>query len=346
MGQLETIRLSIDPRRPAPEAIAHAAQVIRDGGLVAFPTETVYGLGAEALNPVAVDRIFRAKGRPADNPLIVHVAGVQALRELTSEVPGVALTLGSRFWPGPLTLVLMRSGNVPDITTGGLETVAVRVPAHPVALALLEASERPIAAPSANRSGQPSPTDAHHVLEDLGGRVEMVLDAGATPIGLESTVLDVTQDPPLLLRPGGVPKEDLEEVVGEVRSLQGQTNAAKRSPGTRYRHYAPRATVLLAPVGEAEALAACVLEEGKTVGIMSRSLVHSRHTRLRVRGMPLEPASYAREMFAALRELDSQGCQVIVAESVEEEGLGLAVMDRLRRAAAANDKTETGQASP
>ncbi len=335
-----TITVPVDPEQPGPAAIAQAARLIRDGELVAFPTETVYGLGADALNPQAVARIFRAKGRPADNPIIVHIPSAQDLASLTPQVPALAGVLAARFWPGPLTLVVRRAPQVPYITTGGLETVAVRVPAHPVALALLRAAQRPIAAPSANRSGRPSPTCAEHVLEDLRGRVRLVLDAGPCAVGVESTVLDVTQDPPVLLRPGGVTAEALEAVVGQVGAPRESDRAAGRSPGARYRHYAPRAALLLAPPGEVEPLAVRLLDEGRMVGIMARRPLQLRHPRARVRIISGDLAQYARELFAALRELDAQGRQVIVAESVAEQGLGLAIMDRLRRAAAGSQGSE------
>ena len=226
--------------------VRRGAEVIRAGGLVAFPTETVYGLGADALSDSAVARIFEAKERPRGNPLIVHLAGAAALESVAARVPPRARDAAARFWPGPLTLVLPRAGTVPLITTGGLETVAVRVPSHPVARALIEASGRPIAAPSANRSGRPSPTRAEHVREDLDGRIELILDGGPTPVGVESTVLDMTTEPPMLLRPGGVTLEQLRDCLGEVAVLAGDDEeAAGRSPGLRYRHYAPRAQVIV-----------------------------------------------------------------------------------------------------
>jgi L-threonylcarbamoyladenylate synthase len=303
-----TIQLAVDHELPDPGAIVQAAQAIRDGDVVAFPTETVYGLGADALNPQAVERVFQAKGRPADNPLIVHVASVDEVESLTLSVPAAARILAAHFWPGPLTMVFRRSSIVPDITTAGLETVAVRVPAHPVARALLEASGKPIAAPSANRSGRPSPTCASHVLDDLGGWVRFILNAGPCSVGVESTVIDVTEEPPVLLRPGGVPIEELEAVVGEIRSLQGKSAASSRSPGTRHRHYAPQATVLVAPGGCAEALAVQLLQEGKTVGLMTQLPVETKHPDLRVLMLPQGLAQYAARLFSALRDLDALGC--------------------------------------
>ncbi len=317
-------------------SIARAAQIIRSGGLVAFPTETVYGLGADALNADAVRKIFIAKDRPFDDPLIVHIAHVQQLALLARPIPERVWDLTERFWPGPLTLVLPKTDRVPEITTGGLDTVAVRAPAHPVARKLIEMSGCPIAAPSANRFGRPSPTTAQHVLEDLDGRIELILDDGPTPIGVESTVLDLTEDPPMVLRPGGVTLEALQEILGEVRLLSSSAReAAKRSPGTRYRHYAPRAQLLLAESGELEQIVRGLLKAGKQVGVMvrqSRLQCSPAPLVLSVIQMPLDLSEYAQRLFAALRELDAHGVDVIVVEKIEERGLGRAIMDRLRKA--------------
>ena len=309
-----------------PAAIERAAAVLRAGGLVAFPTETVYGLGADALDAAAVRGIFAAKGRPADNPLIVHVADAAAVRPLVTAVTPAAEALMS-FWPGPLTLVLPRAKVVPDATTAGQPTVALRVPAHPAALALLRACGRPIAAPSANRSGRPSPTTAQHVREDLDGRVDVILDGGPTQVGLESTVVDCTRAVPLVLRTGGLPVEALRAAVGAVDVLVGQDpEAMARSPGLRHRHYAPRARVVLVEPGDAAAMG------GEGVAVMSRRAAPAGFVG-RWRVMPLELEGYARELFAALRELDEAGARVIVVEAVPAEGLGRAIADRLRRAA-------------
>jgi L-threonylcarbamoyladenylate synthase len=316
-----------------PEALTHAAEVIRAGGLVAFPTETVYGLGADALSAAAVARIFEAKERPRGNPLIVHVADATALDEVAVRVTDRAREVVASFWPGPLTLVLDRAAAVPLITTGGLDTVAVRVPAHPVAQGLIRAAGRPLAAPSANRSGRPSPTRAPHVLEDLGGRIELILDGGSTSVGLESTVLDMTTEPPTLLRPGGVTLEQLEAHLGRVRLATGDDEAAGRSPGLRFRHYAPRAKVVLIEAGAGEEAVASWLDGGKSVALMAQRSVGLDRPGLRVRLMPVDLEAYARELFEALRDLDATGVDAIFVEGIAEVGLGRAIMDRLRRAA-------------
>lgn len=316
-------------------ALAHAAQIIRSGGLVAFPTETVYGLGADALNENAVKKIFLAKERPPDDPLIVHIAHPQELIMVAQNIPQLAWDLTKRFWPGPLTLVLPKAERVLKVVTGGLETVAVRMPAHPIARKLIEASRCPIAAPSANRFGRPSPTRAEHVVEDLAGRIELILDGGPTSIGVESTVLDMTQEPPMVLRPGGVTLEELREVLGGVRLLDSSKGeAARRSPGTRYRHYAPRAKLMLVEPEQLEPVVAPLIAQGQKVGVLtvqsSKFTVPS--SGLVTVAMPTDLTSYARRLFAALRELDAQGVDVIVVEAVAERGLGRAIMDRLRRA--------------
>lgn len=315
-----------------------AARFIQEGKLVAFPTETVYGLGADALNESAVRRIFKAKGRPADNPLIVHIASIEWLFELARKVPEKAIRLAEKFWPGPLTLVLPRNPRVPDVATSGLDTVAVRMPAHPIALALIRLSERPIAAPSANISGRPSPTDAEHVVEDFYGRIECVVDGGPTPIGVESTVLDLTGSKPVLLRPGGLTLEEIEKVVGEVGihpAVKGKEVGLARAPGMKYRHYSPSAQVIVVE-GEKEAVRRKIdelvrefRERGMRVGVMATeshradAFFYLGHNDIEV----------ARNVFRALRELDKAGVDVIIAEGIEEKGLGLAVMNRLRKAA-------------
>ncbi len=337
--------LEVDPTHPEPEVVAQAAEVLRAGDVVAFPTETVYGLGANALDGRAVARIFAAKGRPTDNPLIVHIADTAQLEGLVESVPPAAEELMARFWPGPLTLVMRRGSAVPPEVTAGLDTVGIRMPDHPVALALIRAAGVPIAAPSANASGRPSPTTAEHVLEDLAGVIPVVLDGGETGVGVESTVLDVTTDPPQILRPGGLPREELEAVIGPVELAPGVEGVAvvqrPRSPGMKYRHYAPRAPLILVegPLLEMQEkicdLAMEYLEEGKRVGILCSAESRGVYVAPVVLeyGSRADLASVASDLFSTLRAFDRHHVDVIIAEGVPEEGLGLAIMNRLRRAA-------------
>ena len=339
--------LAVDALRPDPGLIREAADVLSAGQLVAFPTETVYGLGADALNAAAVDRVFEAKGRPADNPTIVHVSTPAALDEIVTVIPPAARMLIARLWPGPLTLVLPAAPTVPLVTRGGLPTVAVRMPSHAVALALIAAAGRPVAAPSANRSGRPSPTTAQHVRDDLGDAVSIILDAGPTPVGVESTVLDLAGEGPVLLRPGGVPLEMLERLLGPVAiAPPGAASLLVRSPGTRYRHYAPHAKVVLVEVPQQRAtleLNAAIRrlwDQGLRVGAMvtaETAAAMPAGAVVRVMGSRSEAAAIAANLFAQLRELDDAGLDAIVVEGIEERGLGRAVMDRLRRAAGAPD---------
>ena len=330
-----TKRISVSVESPDAAIIAEAADVLRSGGLVAFPTETVYGLGADALNPDAVKKVFVAKGRPADNPLIVHLAAFEKLEEYVDEIPPLAATLARAFWPGPLTLVMKRSILVSDVISAGLDTVAVRVPNHPVALALLREFGEGIVAPSANLSGRPSPTTAQHVESDLSGRIEMILDVGSTDIGVESTVLDVTQVPPAILRPGGLTKEEIEEVAGPVM-IASQTDLLRRSPGTRYRHYAPKARVLLVKEEDVEsyrtALRDLRQQQLRVACIVHSALLAKIESGDLVRVLPSSPKLMAKHLFSTIRELDERA-EVIVIEEVEELGLGRAIMDRLKKAA-------------
>lgn len=342
------------------EALDDAAQVLRSGGLVAFPTETVYGLGANALDPRAVRRIFEAKGRPQDNPLIVHVAGVDQVRGLVRSLPPVAERLMAAFWPGPLTLVLPRLPVVPLEVTAGLETVGVRFPSHPVAQAMLRTAGVPVAAPSANRSGRPSPTTAQHVMEDVEGRVEVVLDGGPCGVGVESTVVDCTGPRLRLLRPGGVTPQDLERVAGPVevdpRVLKvgraGGADAADAdgeedlgpvaSPGMKYRHYAPQGEATLFE-GDKAALPSALLRaaeeavgRGLTVAVVAseETLAEYRGPGHRISlGSRRDLAAMASALFGALRRCDQLGAGRVLMEGVEPEGVGLAIANRLRRAA-------------
>lgn len=340
----------INSRQPAPPVINFAARILRRGGLVAFPTETVYGLGANAFSEKAVGAIFRAKGRPQDNPLIVHVGYRRQVEELVTEIPPAAERLMRRFWPGPLTLVLPSNGRVAAAVTAGLDTVAVRMPRHPVALALLRVARLPVAAPSANLSGKPSPTLGRHVLQDLRGRVDLILEAGSTEVGVESTVLDLTVRPPMVLRPGGVTVEELAETIGEVR-LDPTVREAPggdfipRSPGMKYRHYAPRAPLYIVKGGpeavrqHLATLAGEAVAEGRRVAILTSDEA-AEFYRDRVKPYLLErlgprsdPARAAARLYASLKSCDRHGVDVIFAEAWPEEGLGLALMNRLRKAA-------------
>ncbi|MEM3458000.1 MAG: L-threonylcarbamoyladenylate synthase [Candidatus Bathyarchaeia archaeon] len=338
--------LKVDSQKPEIEKIRIAADFIKKGGLVAFPTETVYGLGADALNKNAVLALFEAKKRPLDNPPIIHVENIRDVYRLTQRVPYKAERLMSEFWPGPLTLIFKRSEIVPDVTVAGLSTIAIRMPNHNVALALIRESECPIAAPSANLAGKPSPTTAKHVLDDLEGSIDAILDAGPTCIGVESTVLDMTVDPPQILRPGGTPYEVLKKILGEVR-LHPIAIAEKqlsieqaRSPGLRHRHYAPKAEMFVVE-GELSAVAAKIKElaetfmrEGKKVGVLAtdESAAFYRADVVKSLGSRNDFVTIAKNLFRLLREFDFEGVDVIIAEGVPLEGLGLAVMNRLRKA--------------
>ncbi|MFD7292901.1 L-threonylcarbamoyladenylate synthase [Streptomyces sp. NPDC059897] len=312
--------------------IDKAVGVLRAGGLVALPTETVYGLAADAEDPAAVARIFQTKGRPPNHPLIVHIGGAEHLDDWADEVPEAARLLAERFWPGPLTMVLRRGARVPLETTGGLETVAVRVPDHPVALELLNAFGGGVAAPSANRFGSVSPTTAEHVRTELGDGVDFVLDGGPCTVGVESTIVDATSESLSILRPGGVTREDLEEALG--RPLDVPDSSEVRVPGQHPSHYAPNARVVLVDPEELVAETRRGHELGHRVGVFLPSAPA---------GSPLEahavvdvPASldaYARGLYGYLRELDEQGCDLILASLPAQEGLGLAIANRLRRAA-------------
>ncbi len=332
--------------KPTVEAISQAAEILRGGGLVAFPTETVYGLGANALDAVAVQKIFEAKGRPSDNPLIVHVASPDAAEPL-AVVDERARRLMAAFWPGPLTLLLPKKAVVPHETNAGLASVALRMPDHPVALALLTACALPIAAPSANRSGRPSPTTADHVQKDIGGRILLILDGGACAVGLESTVLDLTAPIPTIVRPGGVTREMLLAHLPAVRVADSvlrplQVGEKAISPGMMYRHYAPRGTLTLVQGESAKVAQACTRlyreaeREGKRVCILAFTENEARYTGLNTRliGSLESPETIAHALFAALRAMDDAGVEVILCEAIATDGIGLAIMNRMCRAAA------------
>lgn len=329
---MNTLLFETDEVNPNPELIRKAAALIRSGELVAFPTETVYGLGGDGLNALSAERIFLAKGRPSDNPLILHIAGWKQLEQLAMSLPATAYALSKVFWPGPLTFVLERNPIVPDTVTGGRNTVAVRMPDHPVALALIREAKTPIAAPSANLSGKPSPTTAQHVFEDLNGRIAAIVDAGPTRIGLESTVVDLTTPVPTVLRPGGVSLDELRTVVPETVLSDGAHDA--KSPGTKYRHYSPNAAVnIVFNTETAHAEASILQHAGKRVGWIGQSACDNAVHLL----FPNDAAFYARFYFAALRDLDQQGVDAIFVEPIQETGLGAAVMDRVLRSAGYKD---------
>ncbi len=328
------ILLRVDPASPDPAALRPAADTLRGGGLVAFPTETVYGLGAHALDPEAVARIYAAKGRPGYNPLIVHVADADAARALTSAWPREADALASAFWPGPLTLVLPRNDAVPDSVTAGLPSVALRVPAHPVAHALLRLAGIPVAAPSANRSTEVSPTTAQHVVRSLGERVDVIVDGGPCPVGIESTVLSLAGPVPTLLRPGTISVDDLRPVIGGVAlpSAAPDATAARPSPGMLDRHYAPRAQLRLfdpqenarLPVGSDARTAALLIGPPRLTAIPPE---------MDVIRMPESPAEYAAALYGTLHDLDDRGYALVWVEQPPATSAWAGVRDRLRRAA-------------
>lgn len=346
----KTIVLKVDSEKPEKEKITIAANVIRSGGLVAFPTETVYGLGVDALNAEAVKKMYMVKMRPLDNPTIVHVSRISDVYRLSMEVPEKAEELMKRFWPGPLTIVLKASDVVPRVTTGGLDTVGIRMPNHKVALALIEASETPIAAPSANIAGRPSPTLAQHVIQDFYGKIDVILDAGPTKIGVESTVLDLTQNPPQILRPGGVTYEELKEVLGEV-SIHPSAIAMGRieveralSPGMKHKHYAPKAELIVVE-GDLDRVVGKIIELideysklGWKIGVLATDETMNRYSKgiVKSMGSRSDLKLAAKNLFKLLREFDDENVNLILAEGLPQEGLGLAVMNRLRRASGYN----------
>ncbi|MGD8507133.1 MAG: L-threonylcarbamoyladenylate synthase [Candidatus Bathyarchaeota archaeon] len=341
-----TLVLKIDASNPEIDKIRIAANIIRKGGTVAFPTETVYGLGADALDAEAVGRLFEAKKRPPDNPIIVHVASKEDAYRLARNVPGKAESLMTRFWPGPLTLVLKRSKVVPDAIAVGLNTIAIRMPENKVALALLEESKTPIAAPSANLAGKPSPTSAQHVIEDLAGRIDAVLDAGPTKIGVESTVINMISRPPVILRPGGTTYERLRKALGKIKlhplaKAEEKVSIAKAvSPGMKHRHYAPEAEMIVVEgklekvIRKAQKLAEAHAAKGKRVGILAtdESALSYEADVVKSLGSRRDLTLIAKNLFGLLREFDKEEVDIIIAEGTSLRGLGLAVMNRLRKA--------------
>lgn len=323
-----------------PNAVRDAAAILRRGGLLGIPTETVYGLGADALNEDAVSRIFLAKGRPQDNPLIIHVPDASWLERYCRDVPPAAYQLAERFWPGPLTMILSRRDIVPLQTTGGLETVGVRCPNHPVTLAIIEAAGVPIAAPSGNTSGRPSPTTAAHMIEDMDGRIDGIVDGGPCTVGVESTIIDLTVTPPRLLRPGGLPLESLRQVLGEVavdKAVTGLLAAGERprAPGMKYRHYAPHAPVTVVtgePERSARRIQGLLSDTAGVICFDEYAPLFPGHI-IHKLGPAADKSAQARHVFDALRTFDGTDVTEIFAQCPDDGGLGLAVANRLKKAA-------------
>lgn len=345
---MKTIMQTINPESFRDEELEEACRILQKGGLVAFPTETVYGLGGDAMHPEASAKIYAAKGRPSDNPLIVHIADMDALEDIAQSVPEAAVKLADHFWPGPLTMIFPKKEAVPKSTTGGLETVAVRMPSHPVARALIRESGVYIAAPSANTSGRPSPTKAEHVKEDLDGRIDMILNGGAVGIGLESTIVDLSTGVPTILRPGYITGEMLEDVLGEVQvdpailSQKMNPNIVAKAPGMKYRHYAPKGQMTIIEgdtgkvVDEINRLVKEKTDEGCSVAVIATEETKDAYACANVRsvGSRATEGSIAAGLYDILREMDHIGAEYIYAESFEKDTLGKAIMNRMLKAAA------------
>ncbi len=327
--------------------LVHAGEILKNGGLVAFPTETVYGLGGDALNPSASRKIYAAKGRPSDNPLIVHIADMEHLKPIVKEIPDAALRLAEVYWPGPLTMIFQKTELVPFETSGGLDTVAVRMPSNPVAAELIRQAGGYVAAPSANTSGRPSPTNAQHVIDDLNGKIDMIIDGGSVPIGLESTIVDFTEEEPVILRPGYINLEMLEQVLGTVKIDPGilDSNANKgirpKAPGMRYRHYAPKCDLTIVE-GERDAVISRINElsdeakrSGKKVGIIAADETKMKYRADDIRdvGSREDDETIARNLFEVLRDFDDDGVDVAFSESFDTPRMGMAIMNRLLKAA-------------
>ena len=343
---MQTKVVKIDPFQIDENEMKEAAELIRKGELVAFPTETVYGLGADALNEDAAKKIYAAKGRPSDNPLIIHITNMKALEKIVSEVPEKAVKVAEKYWPGPLTMIVWKNEKVPYETTGGMDTVAIRMPNHPVALALIDESGCMIAAPSANTSGKPSPTEAGHVALDLDGKIPMILDGGPVGIGIESTIIDLTEKVPMILRPGYITKEMLEEVLGEeVRIDPGiiasDSTKKPKAPGMKYKHYAPKADLVLvegeqeAVVAEINALVREKQAAGLKVGVVATDETESLYQADYVVtiGARSDEDAIARHLYKILREFDDWNVDAIYSESFSTPRIGQAIMNRLMKAA-------------
>ena len=341
---METKIIKIDKDNIYESLINEAAILIREGKIVAFPTETVYGLGANGLDMNAVEGLFKAKGRPQDNPLILHVSNLEQLQSLVTQIPEIALECMKRFWPGPLTMIFNKSEIVPYMITGGLETVAIRMPNNPIALKLIEESSLPIAGPSANLSGKPSPTNASHVIEDLNGKIDMIIDGGETGVGLESTVLDLSIGTPTILRPGGITYEDLKEIIPNVEqdlgTIKMSENIIPKSPGQKYKHYAPKADMTVY-TGNIDNIVSKIKEQtkelinkGYKVGIMATEETKNDYPDgfVLVVGTRAKKETIATNLFKIIRLFDDNGVDVILAEGVEYDHIGMAIMNRMMKA--------------
>ncbi|MDF2800936.1 MAG: ywlC [Anaerocolumna sp.] len=344
---MNTEIIKVEDNHIEEQGLKRAVQILKNSGLVAFPTETVYGLGGDALNKSAAGKIYCAKGRPSDNPLIVHIADLKALEDLTDFCPENGIKLANAFWPGPLTLIFKKSSKVPDSTTGGLDSVAIRMPSHPIALELIKASGLYLAAPSANISGRPSPTNAEHVIEDMSGIIDMIIDGGKVDIGLESTIVDLTGSIPTVLRPGFITVEMLESIVGEVLVDQvvvartADPNMIPKAPGMKYKHYAPKGDITIYE-GESEVVVKTINEAAKELvlkglktGIIATSETYNQYPfgTVKVVGTREDETTIARGLFEVLRDFDTEGIDYIFAESFDNNRLGQAIMNRLLKAA-------------
>ncbi|MBS3922024.1 MAG: threonylcarbamoyl-AMP synthase [Nitrosarchaeum sp.] len=338
--KMQTKVIKINPKNPEISKIRQAAKIIKSGNLVAFPTETVYGLGANALDSKSVKKIFVAKGRPSDNPLIVHISDIADLKMLVEHIPSIAYELIERFWPGPLTLVLKKSKKVPKITTGGINTVAVRMPKNKIAKSLIKEAGVPLAAPSANISGRPSPTVSKHVYDDLNGKISMIIDGGKTKIGIESTVIDLSRKIPLLLRPGAVTLEQLQGIIGKVAIhptiQERKSKAIHRAPGMKYRHYSPNAKIILIEGAKDKVkektlqLLSQYKKQGKKIGIITANKRYKSDMTVLL-GNNLEKISS--KLFKTFREFDSKKIDIILVQGISRKGLGLGIMNRVGKAA-------------